>query len=139
MNDRRAVFLGLLMLLAVVTYPFWYTLAVGVAGPRPELELPSGQSECVEGTQYMTAHHMELLNSWRDAVVREGRMSYTSETYGKTFDMSLTRTCLKCHGERETFCDKCHGYADVTPYCWSCHVESDGSWESEGVATDGWE
>jgi len=39
------------------------------------------------------------------------------------FDMSLSNTCLSCHTNKAEFCDKCHGYASVDPYCWDCHVD----------------
>jgi hypothetical protein len=37
--------------------------------------------------------------------------------------MSLTRTCLDCHSNKAEFCDRCHTYMAVDPYCWDCHVE----------------
>jgi hypothetical protein len=36
--------------------------------------------------------------------------------------MSLTGTCLDCHSDKEKFCDACHTYSAVDPYCWDCHV-----------------
>jgi hypothetical protein len=30
---------------------------------------------------------------------------------------------MKCHDNKEEFCDKCHLYAGVTPYCWDCHID----------------
>jgi hypothetical protein len=71
----------------------------------------------------MRADHMTLLNEWRDLVVRENQRTYTA-TDGTEYEMSLTKTCLDCHSNKEEFCDKCHTYADVSPYCWDCHVES---------------
>ncbi|MGD8893899.1 MAG: menaquinol oxidoreductase, partial [Desulfobacterales bacterium] len=32
-------------------------------------------------------------------------------------------TCLDCHEEKAEFCDKCHNYASVSPYCWECHID----------------
>jgi hypothetical protein len=54
--------------------------------------------------------------------VREGGRQYRSAD-GRTFDMSLVRTCLaQCHQEREQFCDRCHAYAGIkTVSCWNCH------------------
>ena len=37
--------------------------------------------------------------------------------------MSLTNTCLGCHSNKAQFCDQCHNYLEVTPYCWDCHVD----------------
>jgi len=78
--------------------------------------------ECVASTEYMRASHMDLLNEWRDEVVREGNRIYTSPN-GKEFEMSLTKTCTNCHYNKKEFCDQCHDYLGVTPYCWDCHVE----------------
>ena len=42
---------------------------------------------------------------------------------GKTFDTSLTKTCLgQCHTNKAEFCDRCHNYSGVSSlYCWDCH------------------
>jgi hypothetical protein len=145
MNDKPVIFVGLVVGLAALTFPFWYTRAAGPPGPPPQLELPSGQSTCVESAAYMRAHHMELLDQWRNAVVREGRSTYVSEASGKSYPISLTKTCMGCHTNRETFCYRCHEYANVSSLhllspcpgdrgpqrgigCWDCHhVESKGS------------
>jgi hypothetical protein len=74
----------------------------------------------VEDKEFMIAYHMDMLNTWRDDVVRRGEHVYTSKSE-KTYEKSLTRTCLKCHN-REDSCDRCHAYADVHPYCWDCHL-----------------
>jgi hypothetical protein len=42
---------------------------------------------------------------------------------GKTYTISLTQTCMKCHTSKAEFCDRCHEYAGVTPYCWDCHID----------------
>jgi hypothetical protein len=31
-------------------------------------------------------------------------------------------TCLECHSNKTKFCDQCHNYLDVQPYCWDCHL-----------------
>jgi hypothetical protein len=56
-------------------------------------------------------------------VVREGRRDYVSTLSGTTYDMSLSRTCMDCHSNKADFCDRCHDYLAVNPYCWDCHVE----------------
>jgi hypothetical protein len=33
----------------------------------------------------------------------------------KTYDISLTGTCLKCHPNKVEFCDRCHNYNAVAP------------------------
>lgn len=125
MRDRRWVIIGLAIFLLLVSFPVWYTAVAGSREPREEPELPANETECVEAKAFMTAHHMELLDQWRDAVVREGKKTYTSDT-GKEYEMSLTRTCMGCHKDRETFCLRCHTYANVEPYCWDCHLEAAG-------------
>jgi hypothetical protein len=66
--------------------------------------------------------HMDLLNEWRDDVVRKGKRIYTSPG-GKKYNMSLSNTCMECHSNKAEFCDECHQYAGVDPYCWNCHIE----------------
>ena len=126
MSDRVKTLTGLAVALILAAFPMWQALgAAGEAG-RPELELPEGESQCVEDTEYMSARHMELLNEWRNAVVRDGETDYTSPS-GDVYRMSLTGTCMDCHDNRETFCTRCHDYANVTPRCWDCHIEPEGS------------
>ncbi len=66
---------------------------------------------------------MQMLDEWRDDVVRNNDRTYTSADYGTTFDKSLSNTCMDCHSNKAEFCDSCHDYSSVTPYCWECHVE----------------
>jgi hypothetical protein len=123
MSDKGKIFLGLILFALLVIFPLIYSFTLGKPGPRPELEMPVGETECVEAKDYMTAEHMTLLNSWRDLVVREGQKTYVSKATGREFEMSLTRTCMKCHTDRDAFCNRCHTYADVQVYCWECHIE----------------
>jgi hypothetical protein len=126
MRDKGGIMAGLVVFLALLAFPIWYTLGSTGDTAAPELERPADGSKCVEGTAYMTANHMDLLDQWRDAVVREGRHEYTS-TSGEKHVMSLTGTCMSCHKNRETFCARCHEYANVQPTCWHCHLESKGN------------
>jgi hypothetical protein len=72
---------------------------------------------------------------WRDEVVRNNRRIYTTDDR-RRFPMSLAGTartadggsCMSCHRNKDAFCDRCHGYLSVTPYCWDCHVEPKGGW-----------
>jgi hypothetical protein len=126
MNDKGLIIAGLAVFLVLVTFPIWYTLgATGGAGARPQPEPPAGESNCIEDKAYMTANHMKLLFEWRNRVVREGKKDYTSSS-GEQYEMSLTKTCMSCHTNKETFCDRCHNYADVQPLCWNCHLEPKG-------------
>jgi hypothetical protein len=123
MSDRTKAGFGLAAFFVLASFPVWQVLARADEVPAPDLELPATATQCVEDTQYMRASHMELLNEWRDRVVRRGEHTYTSSLSGETFEISLTGTCLQCHENKETFCDSCHDYADVEPTCWNCHVE----------------
>ena len=129
MNDKPVIIAGLVIALVVLTSPIWYALAAGEPGDRPELVLPEGESECVEDVDYMRDHHMDLLEEWRNEVVREGDTEKYRSTSGKEYEKSLTRTCLmQCHVAgrigKEDFCGKCHAFAGVHPTCWDCHVEN---------------
>jgi hypothetical protein len=70
----------------------------------------------------MRAEHMQLLNNWRDSVVRDADAVYKSDTSGKVFQMSLQNTCMHCHSNKKKFCDECHNYMAVKPFCWDCHI-----------------
>jgi hypothetical protein len=129
MSDRTKIIAGLLVFLALAAFPIWNRLFAAGQARAPEVELPTNASRCVESREYMIGSHMELLNQWRDAVVREGERMYHSFSFpdAEPVAMSLTGTCLRCHTSRENFCTKCHDYANVDPTCWDCHVEARGN------------
>ena len=126
MNDKKIIITGLIIFFVFLTFPFWYNL--GKASPVPEPKLTDkakAAKECVEPKEYMKVEHMQILDIWRDGVVREANRVYISEK-GKKFNMSLSTgddSCMGCHSNKADFCDKCHDYASVTPYCWDCHIE----------------
>lgn len=122
MRDRAAIVATLVLFLALVTAPVWYARAAGVTARGPELRLPEKEKACVMPVAYMRASHMDLLVAWRDDAVRRQDRTHVSPD-GRTFTKSLTGTCLRCHANKAEFCDRCHSYAGVTPYCWDCHVE----------------
>jgi len=117
MHDTGKVALGLGAFLALASAPAW--LSAGRGAP-PQLERPTGSSRCIEPTPAMRARHMEILDAWRDAVVRQGDGVYVASD-GQRHRMSLTGTCLGCHVEPAKFCDRCHAYAGVEAFCWDCH------------------
>jgi hypothetical protein len=126
MYSKRGVFIGIIVLLAAITSPLWYNALTGRAAYVPELKLPEDEKRCVEEKSYMREHHADLLNLWKKRVVREGQRIYTSQD-GKTYEMSLSGTCMKCHAVKADFCDRCHAYAGVpSPPCWECHNEPQG-------------
>ncbi len=125
MNDRKKIYVGMAILITAVTFPFWYGLVSSGETTRPELFLPSDATECVEETGFMTANHMVLLKEWRDTAVREGVREYTSQS-GEVLKISLTGTCISCHGRKDEFCARCHDYSNVTVTCWNCHTAPEG-------------
>ena len=141
MHDKGKILLGLVIFFGILSFPFWFTVASGNAGYAPhdteefkaELEKAKARAvalgkgeECVLETQEMIPKHMELLNAWRDEAVREGGRTHVREMDdGKKYeyDKSLTRTCLDCHSNKSQFCNQCHDYLGVDPFCWDCHVD----------------
>ena len=115
----RIIF-GLVIFVGLMTFPMWYN-AMGTRH-LPNPEKPKDYKECVEPTQYMRTTHMQLLNIWRDNIVREGgaRTGYTLTTHTE-YKRSLMNGCMACHSDKKKFCDECHNYAAVKPYCWDCH------------------
>ena len=127
MSDKVKVTAGILGFMALAAFPVWHAIAAPGNSAPPELEYPADATVCVEDTEYMTAQHMDLLNQWRNAVVRDGEREHVSSATGERYVMSLTGTCLDCHSNRETFCTRCHDYANVEPACWDCHVDPVGN------------
>jgi hypothetical protein len=121
MYDAGKVIIGIVIFLVLITFPVWYNIATGKATYVPELEKASKGEQCVAETEYMKASHMDLLNQWRDDVVRQGERIYT-DAKGNKYNMSLSHTCLDCHSSKKNFCDRCHDYMAVDPYCWECHI-----------------
>ena len=122
MRDRGAILGGLALFVGLITFPVWFNLAAGTKPKGPEPKLPAVEKRCVASTEYMRTSHMDLLTSWREEVVRRSGRTFVAFD-GTTYNMSLTQTCLKCHGSKADFCDRCHTYAVVTPYCWDCHID----------------
>ena len=122
MFDTGKILVGLALFAGLVTTPFWYGLASGKGHAQPELAKATEGARCVESNQAMRSSHMEMLDQWRDAVVRQNQRVYVS-TDGTRHPMSLSGTCLRCHSEPEKFCDRCHEFSGVSPYCWDCHLQ----------------
>ena len=119
----RIIAFAALFCLAVLS-PFIVNLANAAPAPETSLDTPAINAqqtkECVASTEYMKDNHMQLLYEWRNDVVRDGSREYESAS-GQVYEKSLDGTCLECHSNREEFCDSCHDYASVDPYCWDCH------------------
>jgi hypothetical protein len=117
---------GLIIFVALVTFPFIYNVGKANTVPESNLDTPvikqMAVKQCIEPRQFMRAEHMQLLNNWRDSVVRSGNRIYTASD-GKQYSMSLQNTCMNCHSNKKEFCDKCHNYMAVNPYCFDCHLQ----------------
>jgi len=120
MYNAGKIIAGIILFVIIATSPLWYNVFTGKEGFVPELKLPVEQKQCIENTAYMKANHTDLLNKWKDNVVRKGMRTYTAQD-GKIYTASLTMTCMKCHSNKAEFCDRCHNYAGITPKCWDCH------------------
>ncbi len=124
MNDKNKIVIGLIIFVVILTFPFWYNMGKAAPVPEPKLtDKAKAAKECIESKEFMKSEHMQILDVWRDTVVRDTDRIYVSSS-GKEFDMSLSNTCLDCHSNKEEFCDKCHDYASADPYCWDCHVDN---------------
>lgn len=124
MYNAKVVVPILLVFLGILTYPLWATMMAPKAAHHDHAAhghyKPKGEA-CVESVEYMRANHMQMLEDWRHSVVRDQEFTHTSQD-GRTFQKSLSNTCLDCHDKKQS-CDSCHEYTSVKPYCWECHVD----------------
>jgi hypothetical protein len=121
--DKGKIFLGLAIFLALVASPFWYNPVFGTGkNAPPEVKLPAKEKLCVLSRDEMRSSHMQVIYDWRETVVRGGGRTVTLAD-GREFAMSLSNTCLGCHDNKKEFCDACHGYLAVKPFCWDCHFD----------------
>ena len=129
--DGGKILIGLMVFVGIATFPFYYNIGKVNAKPELKTDTPAiqawekqyGKKECVESKEYMRSEHMQMLNNWRDSVVRDMNRQYVSMTSGKKFNMSLQNGCLECHSNKKEFCDQCHNYMAVKPYCFDCHIQ----------------
>lgn len=130
MNDKKLIIAGLVVFCAIIFLPFMLNIGKASLAPEPELspEALAAQKTgktCVLPKIEMKAGHMQILDIWRDTVVRKGERIYINSN-GQSFTMSLSsgeNSCIGCHTNKSEFCDSCHTYASVKPYCWDCHNE----------------
>jgi hypothetical protein len=121
MYNKVTIIPGLIIFVLFVTFPLWFNaFSTASTVPKPELP-PGGEKQCVASATEMRASHMAMLNEWRDDVLRSGdRVAVTVD--GKEYRKGLQMACMQCHTNKEKFCDSCHLYVSVTPYCWDCHL-----------------
>ena len=121
--DKGKIFLGLAIFLGLVASPFWYNPVFGTgATAPPAVKLPKEAKQCVLPKDRMRAEHMQVIYDWRETVVRGGGRMYRHPD-GVEREMSLSNTCLACHEGKKEFCNTCHGYLAVQPFCWDCHFD----------------
>jgi hypothetical protein len=129
MYDSSKIVPGIIAFVFVATLPVWDGSISDDTRKVPELELPQSKTQCVRSPDFMREEHMNLLGEWRNVVIREGDRSPVLVN-GIEYEKSLTGSCMKCHGSRSQFCDRCHQYLSVSLRCWDCHFspgdEGDG-------------
>lgn len=122
--------IGLLIFILLIASPFLLNIGKADLAPVLSFDTPAIQQmddkHCVESAGFMRTDHPQLLSDWRDQAVREGKNIYVS-TSGEEYEISLENSCLQCHSNREQFCDACHNYTAVQPYCWDCHDAAKGA------------
>ena len=128
MYDKGKVLIGLAIFVIAALSIVGYNMSLGDSATfrsegNPGPEKPVGHKSCVKETAYMQSSHMVLLNQWRDEVIREGKRELIVTPAGEKVEKSLQNGCLSCHINKDKFCDRCHEYANVAPYCWDCHFE----------------
>jgi hypothetical protein len=122
MYDRWKIGTGIVIGLLLFLFPVFYNVGRAAKEPDPVLTEKAKQAkECVAPTPFMKSEHMKLLDEWRQTVVRDNEWYYKS-TNGKRYYKSLQDTCMDCHSNKSKFCDQCHNYMAVAPYCWDCHI-----------------
>jgi len=140
--DSGKVFIGIVVFCLLVGFPFLYNRGKAAKVPEAELNtpviqaMPEEERTCIESREYIRDNHMKLLDEWRDEVVREAKGDYVAPTK-KRYTISLQKTCLRCHSNYDSFCDRCHAYTGIKPYCWDCHLDKPKEWAAGKVEGEG--
>jgi len=122
MYDGGKIIIGLIIGIGLFLSPFFYNAGKAAKAPDPQLTEKAKEAQvCVGTKEYMRESHFSLLDEWRHTAVRDGERYYTAWD-GKKYYKSLQVTCMDCHSNKTKFCDQCHNYVDVNPYCWDCHI-----------------
>ena len=128
MYKPAKIIVGLIIFVAIITFPIWSNF--GNDGTTPDMELSLDtpvinameDPHCIYDTDYMRENHMKILNDWKVEVVRNGNYMVVGDD-GQEYLASLQNTCFDCHSNYEEFCLVCHEYSNVDPSCWNCHIE----------------
>lgn len=122
MRDRPVILAGLVLLMALLTAPFWHGLMARTGGASPRIPAAEGR-HCVRPAAWMRRYHMKLLMQVRYEAVHEGIRNRQESLRG----------CMSCHvskmadgrypsvTSRKFFCNACHEYVGVRIDCFSCH------------------
>ncbi len=122
MYDGGKIIAGLIIGIGLFLSPFFYNAGKAAKAPDPQLTVEAKKAkQCVADTAYMRTSHFQMLDEWRNTVVRDGERYYKADN-GKIYYKSLQVTCMSCHSNKTKFCDQCHNYMDVAPFCWDCHI-----------------
>jgi len=123
MYDGWKIIIGLIIGIGLLIFPLFYNGLKAAKAPEPELTAKAKEAkECIEPKSFMRTQHMKILDRWRNEAIRDANRLYESTT-GMSFDKSLQNTCMDCHSNKSKFCDQCHNYMGIVPYCWDCHIE----------------
>ncbi|MBN2031833.1 MAG: sulfate reduction electron transfer complex DsrMKJOP subunit DsrJ [Deltaproteobacteria bacterium] len=123
MYDGGKIITGLVIGVGLLLFPVFYNAGKAAKAPERVLtEKAKAAQKCVEPISFMKTEHMKMLDEWRQQVVRDD-VRYYKSTSGKEYYKGLQTTCLDCHSNKSKFCDQCHDYVGVDPYCWDCHIE----------------
>ena len=122
MYDGGKIISGLIVFGLLFLSPFIYNAGTDAKAPEPQLTEKAKEAKvCVASKEYMRESHFNMLDEWRHTAVRDGERYYKAAD-GKVYYKSLQVTCMDCHSDKTKFCDQCHNYLAVDPYCWDCHI-----------------
>lgn len=126
MYDENKIIPIIIVFVILVTFPLWYNLGKAAPAPDPKIDTPVIQAmtdkKCIEPKETMKTTHMKILDEWRNDVVRGDYNRQMTTADGRVFEKSLQNGCMKCHSNKTKFCDQCHNYMEVKPFCWDCHI-----------------
>ena len=126
MYDTGKIIAGLAIFVLLMTSPFIVNMGKATDAPEAKIDTPEierlSDKKCVESKEYMRGNHMQILNEWRNMALRDGEREWVNSRDVK-YEASLQNTCMKCHSNKKKFCDACHNYLSVKPFCWDCHFD----------------
>ena len=122
MYNGGKIIAGLIIFIALVTFPFYTNVGKTIEAPAAPDAAPDDMHIGNIPIVKMRGEHMKLLDQWRDEVVRKGERFV--EYDGDPYEKSIQNGCLSCHSKQE-FCGKCHNFVGIDPYCWDCHFSEE--------------